>query len=120
MKPSPLRISARRSLIRDDGMSTFSCSARLALRTRVRKSAMGSLLMAASPARLEDARHFALERELAETQAPQLELAQGAAGQMAHLAPVIAARREPGGARPFYDEGDLGHGSCRLLSERHS
>jgi hypothetical protein len=34
-----------RSLSFDDGMSTFSCSARLALRMRVRKSAIGSLCM---------------------------------------------------------------------------
>src|SRR5262249_55998791 len=79
MKPSLLRISAIRSLRRDDGMSTFSCSARLALRTRVRKSAMGSLLMVASPARLHDTRHLALERELPEAQTAHLELAQVAA-----------------------------------------
>src|SRR5438477_3864532 len=46
MKPSSLRSSAMRTLSREAGMSTFSCSARLALRIRVSMSAMGSLRMA--------------------------------------------------------------------------
>src|SRR5437016_2751186 len=46
MKPSSLRSSAMRTLSREAGMSTFSCSARLALRMRVSMSAMGSLRMA--------------------------------------------------------------------------
>src|SRR5206468_5994123 len=115
MKPSLLRISARRSLIRDDGMSTFSCSARLALRTRVRKSAIGSLLMAASPARLQDARHLALEGQLAETQAAQLELAQIAARPAAQLAAMVGAGRELGDPLRLHDERGLGHG-CSVYS----
>src|SRR5215510_3125411 len=94
MKPSSLRSSTIRTLSLDDGMSTFSCSARLALRMRVRRSAMGSLFMAASPARLRDARHLALEGELAEAQPAELELPDVAPRASAQLAPVLGARRE--------------------------
>src|SRR5262249_58328652 len=116
MKPSLLRISAMRSLSRDDGMSTFSCSARLALRTRVRKSAMGSLLIVASPARLDHARHLTLERELPEAQPAHLELAQVTAGAAAQLAPVVATRRELRGPLRLHDQGRLGHGGSATLS----
>ena len=46
MNPSSLSSSAMRTLSLDDGMSTFSCSALLALRMRVSRSAIGSLRMA--------------------------------------------------------------------------
>src|SRR5262245_13331529 len=65
MNPSSFRISAMRTLSREQGMSTFPCSARLALRIRVSMSAIGSLRMAL-PARLHDARHLALDRQLTE------------------------------------------------------
>src|SRR6266850_2326791 len=67
MNPSSFRISAMRTLSREDGMSTFSCSARLALRTRVSMSAIGSLRIRL-PALLQDARNLALERQLAEAE----------------------------------------------------
>src|ERR1700720_2509306 len=82
VNPSSLRISAMRSLSFDDGMSTFSCSARLALRMRVRKSAIGSLIDMATrplPARLDHARHLALEGELPEADPAELELPEEAA-----------------------------------------
>src|SRR5207249_4489277 len=78
MKPSSFRISATRTLSLDAGMSTFSCSARLALRMRVSMSAIGSLRMGL-PARLHDAGHLALERQLAEAQTTHLELPEIAA-----------------------------------------
>src|SRR5437870_4712120 len=68
MKPSSFRISAIRTLSREAGMSTFSCSARLALRIRVSRSAIGSLRIRPLPARLHDARNLALEQLLAETE----------------------------------------------------
>src|SRR6266536_5840172 len=82
MKPSSLRISVIRTLSLDDGMSTFSCSARLALRMRVNRSAIGSLIdmvRLSLPARLDHARHFALEGELPEAEPAELELPEEAA-----------------------------------------
>src|SRR6185312_745063 len=108
MNPSSLRISAMRSLSFDDGMSTFSCSARLALRMRVRKSAIGSLYMAL-PARLDHAGHLALEGELPEADPAGLELPQVAAGPAADLAARVGARLELGRALLLHDERGFGH-----------
>src|SRR4029453_5753112 len=41
-----------RTLSLDEGTSTFSCSARLALRMRVSRSAIGSLIIAGAPYQL--------------------------------------------------------------------
>jgi len=48
MKPSSFSSSAMRTLSLLEGMSHFSCSARLALRIRVRRSAIVSLYMPTS------------------------------------------------------------------------
>src|SRR4026207_1904773 len=103
MNPSSLRISAMRSLSFDGGMSTFSCSARLALRMRVRKSATGSRTIGL-PARLDHAGHLALERELAEADPAGLELAQIAARPAADLATVVRAHLVLRGALLLHDE----------------
>src|SRR6185437_15802503 len=116
INPSSLRITAMRSLSFDDGMSTFSCSARLALRMRVRKSAIGSLIMAL-PARLDHTGHLALERELAEADPARLELAQVAARAATDLAAGVGARLELGGALLLHDERSLGH---LRFPERHA
>src|SRR5262245_59179286 len=110
MNPSSLRISATRTLSLDEGMSTFSCSARLPLRMRVSRSAMGSLLIgASSPARLHDARHLTLERQLAEAETAQLELAQVAPGPAAQLAATVTAGGKLRRPLGLHDERDLGH-----------
>src|SRR5262245_11874081 len=106
--PSSLRISARRTLSLEEGMSTFSCSARLALRTRVSMSPTGSLYMGL-PARFHDARHLALEGQLPETQAAELKLPEIAARAPAQLAAVMGARHELRRARRPDHERDLGH-----------
>src|SRR5512147_3069379 len=106
MNPSSLRISAMRSFSFDDGMSTFSCSARLALRMRVRKSAIGSLTIAL-PARLDHAGHFALERKLAEADPAGFELAQVAARPATDLAAVVGAHLVLRGALLLHDERSL-------------
>src|SRR5207249_7461931 len=103
MKPSSFRSSATRSLSFEAGMSTFSCSARLALRIRVSMSAIGSLRMGL-PARLHDAGHLALERQLAEAQTTHLELPEIAARAAAELAPVVGAGREFRFPLRFHDE----------------
>src|SRR5499427_8260922 len=114
MNPSSLRISVMRSLSLEDGMSTFSCSARLALRMRVRRSAIGSLIdmSGSSPAGLDHARHLALEGKLAEAEAAELELSDEAARTPAQLAAVVDAGLELGGlvqALRLHDERGLGH-----------
>src|SRR5215468_1692837 len=98
MKPSSLRISVIRTLSFEAGMSTFSCSARLALRMRVSRSAIGSLIDMARllPAGLDHARHLALEGELPEAEAAELEFPQKAARPPAQLAAAVGARLELG------------------------
>src|SRR5437868_13762768 len=108
MNPSSFSSSAMRTLSLDDGMSTFSCSALLALRMRVSRSAIGSVRMAL-PARLRDARHLALEGELPEAQAAHAELAEVAAGTPAQPAAAVAPRRELRRAQRLHDERGLGH-----------
>src|SRR5262245_43856814 len=118
MKPSSLRISAIRTLSLEDGMSTFSCSARLALRMRVSRSAMGSLLMVASPARLHHARDLALEGQLPEAEAAHLELAQVTPRPPTQLAAGVGPRGKLRRPLGLHDERRLGH-SLRL-PERHA
>src|SRR5882724_8548683 len=97
MKPSSLRISVIRTLSLEEGMSTFSCSARLALRMRVSRSAILSLIdmvRLSLPARLDHARHFALEGELPEAERAELELPDEAARTPAQLAAAVQGRLE--------------------------
>src|SRR5579859_1240620 len=96
------------------GTSTFCCRAPMALRTRVRKSATGSVRLIVSPyslrcpfvpadretsgselpTRLRDAGDLALEGQTAETQAADAELPQKCARTSAQLAAVVLAARE--------------------------
>src|ERR687891_1708850 len=104
MNPSSLSSSARRTLSREAGTSTFSCSARLALRMRVSMSATGSLFIGPSPAGLDHAGDLALEGQLTEAQAAHLELPQIPAGPPAQLAAAVAARPELGRRLRLHDE----------------
>src|SRR5690348_1518937 len=61
------------------GTSTLGWRARIALRTRVSMSAIGSLVISLLPASLDHAGDLAVEGELAEAQAADAELAQEAA-----------------------------------------
>src|SRR5215467_5111163 len=122
MNPSSLRISVIRTLSLEDGMSTFSCSARLALRMRVSRSAIGSLIdmvVRPLPAGLDHARHLALEGELPEAEPAELELSEVAARPAAQLAAAVDARLELGRLlQPlrFHDERGLRH-ALRLPPE---
>src|SRR2546425_12316570 len=113
MKPSPLRSSAMRIFSFEAGMSTFSCSARLAFRIRVSMSAIGSVMDIGSllPARLDDAGDFAPEGQLPKTQPAQLELAEVAARPAAQLAAVVGPRPELGRALRLEDERSEEHTS---------
>src|SRR5262249_54565368 len=103
MNPSSLRISHTRTLSLELGTSAFSCSARLALRMRVRRSATGSLFMR-SPARFHDAGNLALERQLTEAKPAQLEFPQVPARAPAQLAAAIGPGGELRGALRLRDE----------------
>src|SRR5688500_2667423 len=84
MKPWILRISARLAFMRDAGISTNLCRACTALRMRVRKSAIGSVMIVAIasrsmkarlPACFADAGDLPLECQGAELIATEAELA---------------------------------------------
>src|SRR5271154_2501691 len=81
----------------ETGTSTRWCLAAVALRRRVKKSAMGSVCMSILvllPAGFRDAGNFALERHAAETDAAHLELADIAASAAANAATVAHANFE--------------------------
>src|SRR5512132_3271003 len=101
MNPSSLRISASRTLSFEEGMSTFSCSARLPLRMRVSMSATGSVTIAMEslslgwlPGGLRHARDLALQGQVPEADSAQLELAEVPARAPADPAPGVGARLE--------------------------
>src|SRR5882724_5481103 len=79
------------------GHSTSCLRARIPLRMRARKSAMGSVIDMVyflSPARLDDARDIATQGELAEAKAAHFELAEIRARPAAALAAVLCANLE--------------------------
>src|SRR5258706_396673 len=78
MKPSRLSTSATSRRMREAGMLTSERRTCSALRTRVSRSAMGSVIIfgASSPARLAHAGDFPGQRERAEADAADAELAQ--------------------------------------------
>src|SRR5580700_1106952 len=105
------------------GTSTLGWRARMALRTRVSMSAIGSLVIAAlqrflslSPARLGDAGDFPVQRQLAEAQPADAELAQkgarpaAAPAAVAVLGIVQTRRFRSAGLFQFQIFGSLGGG----------
>src|SRR6478672_4794930 len=111
MKPSSLRTFAIATLIFEDGMSTLSCFAETALRIRVSISAMGSVIDTISllPARLRDAGDLTLERQLAEANAAQREVADVASRPAAQLAAVAMLDLVLRRTVPLDDHRNLGH-----------
>src|SRR5690349_24815156 len=98
-KPSSRRISARRTFMFERGSSIESLRARMPLRMRARKSAIGSVIdifdiSSSLPAALHDARDVTAERELAETEATHLELAEVRTRTAATLAAALVANLE--------------------------
>src|SRR5262245_62396203 len=121
MKPSSLRSSARRTLSFEAGMSHFSCSARLALRTRASMSAMGSVTVAIgrpfslpSPGGLDHARDLAPQRQAPEADAAELELPQIAPRPAAQPAPGVAAHLELRRPLLLVDQRRLRHDALSL------
>src|SRR4051812_31403581 len=91
------------------GISTVSCDAWMALRTRVRKSATGSVIDMRLPAALRHARDVAVMRELAQADPAQAELAEHGARAAAAAAARVRAGLVLGGARLTDALGKLGH-----------
>src|SRR5947209_19048659 len=93
MNPSSRSSSARRRFIFEAGTSTFALRAVIALRTRVRKSAIGSVMIVPLPARLDHAGDVAIQRQLAEADPAKPELAEEGARTAAVRAAVAVADR---------------------------
>src|SRR4051794_33738235 len=91
MYPCSLRMRATSVLNLDAGMSTNSKSASSPLRTRVRKSASGSVIDMALPARLCEPGDVALVRHLAQADPAEAELAEVGARATAALTAVVVA-----------------------------
>src|SRR5512138_1210436 len=86
-----------RSFMFERGSSTSCLRARMPLRMRARKSAMGSVIDMGyflSPARLDDTRDVAAQGELAEAEPAHLELAEICARPAAALAATLDADLE--------------------------
>src|SRR5919206_3695464 len=102
-------------LSRLDGISTVSCAAMIALRMRVRKSAMGSVIDMRSPARLGHAGDEPLVRQLAQADPAEAELAvdgaRAPAAPAARVHPHLVLLR----AARAHDLRCLGHVSVDLL-----
>src|SRR5829696_3194039 len=95
----------------EDGMSTVSCAAMMPLRIRVRKSAMGSVMLIPGPlpARLGHAGDVALMGHLAQADPAQAELAVHGARAAALAAARVRAGLELRGPRRANDLGCLRH-----------
>src|ERR671929_945862 len=97
------------------GISTVSCDAWMALRTRVRKSATGSVIDMRLPARLRHSGDVAVVRELAQADAAQAELAVDGARAPAATAAGVLAGLVLRGALLAHPLGGLRHGGRQLL-----
>src|SRR5512141_2504770 len=91
------------------GISTMSCCAVMPLRTRVRKSAIGSVIDMRSPTALRHAGDVAVVRERAHADAAAAELAGNGARAGAAAAARVSAGLVLGGARRLDAQGSLGH-----------
>src|SRR5947209_14750429 len=102
-------MSAIAIFILDDGMRTSSLYAVVALRSRASMSAIGSVIVMGSPARLRDARELAGVGKLSQADAAEAELTVVGPGPSAPLASVVLARRELRGPLLLLDETFLRH-----------
>src|SRR4051794_27057745 len=93
MNPSSRSSAARCRFSFEAGTSTFALRAMIALRIRVRKSAIGSVMIVPLPARLDHAGDVAVQRQLAEADPAKLELADEGARTAAVRAAVAVADR---------------------------
>src|SRR5712691_2383367 len=118
MNPSSFRMFAILSFSWDEGMSTFSCSAPLALRMRVSMSAIGSVSIPRLllPGGLDHSRNLAFEGQFPEADPAHLEFPQVSPRAAAQLAAAVRPHLELRGAQGLVPQRGLRH--C-LLPERH-
>src|SRR3954464_15978955 len=116
MYPCSRRMRAISILSLLDGISTVSCDAWMALRTRVRKSATGSVIDMRLPAALRHARDVAVVGELAQADTEQPELAEHGARAAAAAAARVLAGLVLAGARLADALGNLGHLGGNLVT----
>src|SRR3954447_19948185 len=95
----------------DEGISTVSWAGMIALRIRVRKSAMGSVIDMRLPARLRHAGDVAVVGQLAQADPAQAELAVDGAGAATTAAARVGPRLVLRRTLLARDLGCLGHGS---------
>src|SRR6476659_11220763 len=92
MNPSSLRSFAISTFSLETGTSSRSCLAIWALRIRVNRSAIGSVMLILwsprLPTRLDDARQITLQRQVPQMDAAEAELAVVAPGATAQLAAI--------------------------------
>src|SRR5688500_17417125 len=105
-------MAARASFCFEAGMRTVSCMATLALRMRVSMSAMGSVIVIASPARLGHAGNLAGVDQLSQADAAEPELAVHRLRATATAAPCVGAHLELGLALLLVDQCLLCHYCC--------
>src|SRR5512143_2481489 len=88
--PVSLRIRQTSTFCFDSGTSRRSCFARCALRIRVSRSAIGSvlLMMRLLPTGLDHAREVPAQRQVAKADSAERELAHEGARPTAHLAAI--------------------------------
>src|SRR3954447_4268460 len=102
-----MRAISRLSLL--EGISTSSCAAVMPLRTRVRKSAMGSVIDMRLPAALGHPGDVAVVRELAQADAAHAELLVDGPRAAAAATARVSTGLELRGARLANALGRLGH-----------
>src|SRR5262245_4993227 len=111
-----MRAISRLSLL--DGISTSSCAAVIPLRTRVRKSAMGSVMdMGRLPGALRHPGDVAVVRELAQADAAHTELAVHRAGAAAAAAAGVLPGLVLGGAHLAHALRGLRHQALSPFSD---
>src|SRR5437588_8065414 len=100
----------------EEGISTVSCAAWMALRTRVRKSETGSVIDMGLPAGLGHPGDEPVVGELAQTDAAQTETAVDRSRPATALTPGVVAGLELLGACLAHALRGLGHRSLLLLA----
>src|SRR5688500_16215938 len=114
MYPCSLMTRSMRCFRWENGTFTVRYWFELALRIRVRRSATGSVMLMGLPARFPHAGDLALQGQIPEANAADLELSVKGPAPAAELAPVVAAGRELGSPLLLHPPGSLGHGRYLL------
>src|SRR5664280_3073460 len=122
MNPSSWRIFESSSLTLDAGASQRSLPTSTALRIRVRRSAIGSVIVITHPlpARLGHAREVSLQGELAEAQPAKLELAHVRARAAAELATVAVPHAELRRPQRFGNKTGTSHSALLTFRKREA